>query len=182
MSSLAKVLRRAGFRGCVGVGVVMLLRRTGSRPVWRARQGRPSPGTSIGAALSMSSARRVSSVDPLLDRGQRADRFDRPDTVRAPGRRTVRCRSRSAAAWPPTGSTFSARSTASASSTVRLPERRSSPDGLPVTAGIAEDAEHVVAQLERHPKVWCRARGRAASTSGRSAAAAAPSCSGRETV
>ena len=34
-----------------------------------------------------------------------------------------------------TGSDFSASSTASASSTVRLPDRRSSPDGLPVTAG-----------------------------------------------
>ena len=34
-----------------------------------------------------------------------------------------------------TGSDLSASSTASASSTVRLPERRSSPDGLPVTAG-----------------------------------------------
>ena len=42
---------------------------------------------------------------------------------------------------------------ASASSTVRFPDRRSSPDGLPVTAGSPNTPEHVVAQLERHPEV-----------------------------
>ena len=42
-----------------------------------------------------------------------------------------------------------AASSASATSTVRLPSTRSSPAGLPVVAGVAEDAEQVVAQLER---------------------------------
>ena len=42
------------------------------------------------------------------------------------------------------------RSRAYAMSTVRLPSRRSSPEGLPVTRFVAEDAEHVIAQLERH--------------------------------
>ena len=40
-------------------------------------------------------------------------------------------------------------SSASATSTVRLPSIRSSPAGLPVVGRVAEDAEQVVAQLER---------------------------------
>ena len=40
-------------------------------------------------------------------------------------------------------------SSASATSTVRLPSDRSSPAGLPGHVGVAEDAEQVVAQLER---------------------------------
>ena len=40
------------------------------------------------------------------------------------------------------------RGSASATRTVRLPSSRSSPAGLPVTDGVAEDAEQVVAQLE----------------------------------
>ena len=52
-------------------------------------------------------------------------------------------RSRSAA------SAGEAASRARATSTVRLPSTRSSPAGLPVVAGVAEDAEQVVAQLER---------------------------------
>ena len=42
----------------------------------------------------------------------------------------------------------SASATARASSGVGLPSRRSSPTGLPVTAGVAERADHVVAHLE----------------------------------
>ena len=42
-----------------------------------------------------------------------------------------------------------AASRASATSTVRLPSIRSSPAGLPVDRRVAEDAEQVVAQLER---------------------------------
>ena len=42
-----------------------------------------------------------------------------------------------------------AASRAWATSTVRLPSRRSSPAGLPVALGVAEHAEQVVAQLER---------------------------------
>ena len=42
-----------------------------------------------------------------------------------------------------------AASRACATRTVRLPSRRSSPAGLPVGLGVAEDAQQVVAQLER---------------------------------
>ena len=45
-------------------------------------------------------------------------------------------------------------------STVRLPSRRSSPAGLPVVAGVAEDPEQVVAQLERVAEVEAVARER----------------------
>ena len=74
-------------------------------------------------------------VDVLLDGGQRADRLD--DLAQLAHLRVGEFgadRGR-ATAWPPPDRTCRRSSTASASSTVRLPERRSSPDGLPVTAG-----------------------------------------------
>ncbi len=74
-----------------------------------------------------------------------------------------------------TGSDVSASSTASASSTVRLPDRRSSPDGLPVTAGSpntpSTSSRSWKATPRSVPTSW-----KIACTSGRSAAAAAPSC------
>ena len=52
-----------------------------------------------------------------------------------------------------------------ASSGVGLPSRRSSPTGLPVTAVVAEHAEHVVAQLERVAERERRSRQRPARSS-----------------
>ena len=75
------------------------------------------------------------------------------------------------------GSDFSAHSMASASSTVRFPERRSSPVGLPVTAGSpntpSTSSRSWNAIPRSVPTSW-----NTAWMSGRSAAAAAPNCSG----
>ena len=62
-----------------------------------------------------------------------------------PGPRRAACRARSRAACASAGGRASS---ARATRTVRLPSTRSSPAGLPVTVGVAEDAEQVVAQLE----------------------------------
>ena len=89
----------------------------------------------------------------------------------------IELRNSSAAA----GSDLSASSTASASSTVRLPDRRSSPDGLPVTDGSPKTPSTSSRNWNATPRSTPNCL-KVSWTSGRSAAAATPSCSGRATV
>ena len=85
-------------------------------------------------------------ADDLLDLLVGAGGVDDPAQRGRPRRRRAPCRGRRRAR---AASSAGAASSASATSTVRLPSTRSSPAGLPVVDRVAEDAEQVVAQLER---------------------------------
>ena len=85
-------------------------------------------------------------ADDRLDLGVRAGAVDDPAQLGDLRRRRAACRASGRAARRPPAE---AASSASATSTVRLPSTRSSPAGLPVGGRVAEHAEQVVAELER---------------------------------
>ena len=129
------------------------LRRGGASAVrcggrWRPPPGRPGPRGPrrvIGRRPASRSASSQVALDHVLARHQRAGLLDDPaqPVDPRPSRSGSPSRPRTTL-----GLGGEAAASVRATSIVRLPSRRSSPAGLPVSRRVAEHAEDVVAQLE----------------------------------
>ena len=148
---------------------------------WRRRRGsrgrrgrRGGSRRRAGRCVPRRCARRCASRPRRARRCRRA-----PNAARAPGgRRAWRSPSRSRSSAACSGV---ARSIASATSSVRLPSRRSSPAGLPVSIGSPHTPRTSSRSWNASPIGNAYALS-AANTSGGASAAAAPRCSGPSTV